>query len=194
MTQKKLILFNGPPRCGKDTAANYVWTHVNNSRLFKISQPIKSAVQAAFGLTDAQVKQLEATKDEPNALLFNSSYRDVQISFSEDWAKEKFGINVFGRLAMRHVQASFSSVFICSDSGFAYETVPLIKLVGPSNVLLFRIHRDGCTFDNDSRSYIKLKCISPDIVELDVYNNASKQEYKDNIFALVQAWLNPSES
>lgn len=182
---KQLILFNGPRHSGKDTAADHVWHAFPNVRRFKMSKPLKDSIKAFFDLTDAQVMYLESKKTEPDDLLFGQSYVDTQISLSEHWAKEFFGITVFGKLASRSIASSASQLFVCSDSGFDYETEPLIRLIGKQNTLLIRLHRPGKTFAGDSRSYIDL----PGVTTLDLHNAGEVFDFHQQVTQVVQAWL-----
>lgn len=50
---KKLIGIHGKARSGKDTCAKHLWVHHGFTRI-AFADPLKIAVQAAFGLTDAQ--------------------------------------------------------------------------------------------------------------------------------------------
>jgi hypothetical protein len=190
---KRLILFNGPPRSGKDTAASHIYKSTHGAIMFKMSAPLKQGVRAFFDLTDAEVRELEATKDTPSPLLFNYSYRDVQISLSEHWAKEFFGFHVFGKLAARKLRRAVSNVFICSDSGFDYEAKPLIDYIGPANTLLVRLHRAGKTFDKDSRGHITF---GPDagVTEVDMFNNGSVRDFERGLDAVVGSWLQQSDN
>jgi hypothetical protein len=152
-----------------------------------MSQPLKDATAAFFGLTHAEQRAVEALKDDAHTLLLGNIYRKVQISLSEDWAKIIFGKDIFGQLAIKRLWQCASNVVCCSDSGFAEEAWPLVKSIGAQNVLLVRIHRDGCTFDGDSRTYIDL----PGVTTLDIRNHHSLTEYQRAIDAMVQAWLSP---
>ncbi len=59
-------------------------------------------------------------------------------------------------------------IIVISDTGFAHEIEPLIKHYGPENFLLFRVHRKGYDFGQDSRSYITFQNgITP---EIDIHN------------------------
>ena len=182
---KKMILFNGPRHSGKDTAADYVWSEYLNTMRFKLSGPIKAAIAAMFELTPTQIHYLEAIKTEPTDLLFGRSYVDTQIHFSEMWAKEFFGVRVFGNLAARKVSQSASSLFVCSDSGFDYETLPLLKHIGTSNTLLLKLRRTGKSFDGDSRNYIDL----PGVTTIWLDNDGSVVDFHNNIKTVIDAWL-----
>lgn len=182
---KKMILFNGPRHSGKDTAADFVWSTYPNTMRFKLSGPIKSAIAAMFELSSAQIAHLESIKTEPTPLLFGRSYVETQINFSEMWAKEFFGVRVFGNLAARKIETSASSLFVCSDSGFDYVAAPLLKHIGLSNTLLLKLTRSGKSFDGDSRDYIDLPGVST--IWLD--NSGSVVDYHNKIKTVIDAWL-----
>lgn len=186
--QRKLILFNGPRHSGKDTAAIRC-VETFDAFHFKMSGPIKAAIGAAFQLSYDDVQYLESIKTEPCELFFGKSYVDMQISFSEDWLKSIFDKYVFGRLALRHVRSMIADhpeqgLYVCSDSGFAEEALPLIDLFGAKNVLLVRIFRDGKTFDGDSRSYIYLKNVPTITV-----TNSNIDTYQTTIDDVVASFL-----
>lgn len=187
--QPKLILFNGPRHSGKDTAAIYCQKQFNAYH-FKLSGPIKAAIKSMFELKDETVGLLEEVKTQPVPVLFDKSYVDCQISFSEDWAKQLFGDYVFGNLAARHVnkymlQFPDQELYVCSDSGFAAEAIPLIRLFGAKNCLLVKIHRPGKTFEGDSRSYIELD----DVNTLELSNDYDTEIYCQSVDDLVTSWL-----
>jgi hypothetical protein len=186
---RKLILFNGPPRSGKDTAADRL-AHSFGAYSFKFSAPIKAAIRAAFGLCDDEVEYAESIKSESTALFHGNSYRETQISFSERWMKPTFGIDVFGHLAARHLRSVIAkdpgkSLYVCSDSGFAEEAEPVVEIFGPGNVLLVHVHRDGCDFAGDSRSFINLG----GVYSSSLTNNATLEEYHQAVDGLGRAWL-----
>jgi len=88
---KKIIFFNGPPRVGKDTIVTGLLSKFPTSRNIKFSTPLKSSLPVFFGLTQDQIDKLEEDKDIPRNYFLGKSWRTVQISLSEDWAKPIFG-------------------------------------------------------------------------------------------------------
>ena len=188
MTKPKLILFNGPRHSGKDTAALYCEAELGAYH-FKMSGPIKAALRAMFSLSQDDVDYLESIKTSSTDILFGESYVSSQISFSECWAKQRYGIHVFGLLAARHLTKAIQDnpdqkLYVCSDSGFDHEAKPLLKIFG-KNTLLVTIYRDGKTFEGDSRSYIDL----PGVTRVSVTNNGSVSEYQATIRELVLGWV-----
>jgi hypothetical protein len=186
----KLILFNGPRKSGKDTASLYC-EDAFKAHHFKMSGPIKAAIKAMFNFHDQEVEYLESIKVESTFLLFNRSYVEAQISFSETWAKQLFGKYVFGDLAARHLRDAMrenpaQQLYVCSDSGFETEALPVIDLFGRQNTLLVKIHRKGKTFTGDSRSYIELEGVQT----LTLLNNGTTEQYHEAVHQLVQNWIN----
>ena len=183
-TFRPLILLNGPPRSGKDEGAKLLYTKYN-AHWFRMSQPLKDTVRAMFNMTSLQQQACEDKKDTRMEFLFDRTYREVQIAVSEEFMKPYFGSNVLGHLAARRVANSASRMFVCSDSGFLSEAFPFIQLFGPASVLVVRLHRRGCNFDNDSRSYISV----PGATNIDLENHYSLAAYQDNLLEVVKAWL-----
>ena len=189
---RKLILFNGPRHSGKDTAALRC-VETFDAFHFKMSGPIKAALRAMFDLHEDEVNYLESIKTVNSSLLFDTSYVDAQISFSEDWAKSFFGTQVFGLLAARCIRNAFrrypaQAVFVCSDSGFAHEALPLVDIFGPANILLVRVFRDGKTFEGDSRSYIHLNNVASISV-----TNRTIDSYRQEIDDVVATFLSDEQ-
>jgi DNA polymerase III delta prime subunit len=157
----KFVLLNGPPGCGKDTATSQLVPYLNFVHL-KFAAPLKRMV---CGLLQCSMSELEATKDIPNRTLRYENYttqrddtpRQLLIALSEELLKSRYGNSYFGTALWTEATASSGELFIVSDCGFESEVGRLIYSAGPSNCLLIQIHRQGCNFDNDSRSYLSDK-------------------------------------
>lgn len=176
LERASVVFVNGPPRSGKDTFAAYLksWFMANKTAQhyemppidMKFAEPIKSSVATTFNLS-AQQRQLDFEtdrKDQPSPRFYGRTPREVLISFSEHWLKPQFGNNIFGRLALHRMQAKATSfpesVFIFSDSGFQSEfDIIYDAFVACANSAIYGVHmyRTGCTFENDSRSYIDFR-------------------------------------
>jgi len=188
----KIILVNGPPRAGKDTAQEAV----QNSTRCKFAQAVKEGAHAAFGLDPREYPMdvFEAVKDEPNVLFFGKTPREAYIAYSEMFMKPFTGDQqVFGKLLARWIDnwvennPDINRPFIVTDSGFRDEAVALVEEFGAGNIKLIRVHREGCNFDNDSRSYIKLDDLG--VEEEDVVNN-DIGDYKREIKLIVEEFCN----
>lgn len=171
-TAPKIFLFNGPPRSGKDTAAEHLAAKLG--KLMKFAEPIKAAITAAFhGGNRVEFNWYDSPeqKDLPHEVYGGRTTREVQISFSEDWVK--WGCNpkgnvrdeaAFGRILARSIDRVLAEktlpfatpAFFVSDSGFRPEAEVLVQKYGAPNIFLVRIFRAGYDFKVDSRGYIEL--------------------------------------
>jgi hypothetical protein len=150
-----IILFNAPPRAGKDTVLEMMsglpYEHM------KFAGPLYKMVQSMFGLTDSFWDDLyENFKEVPSDFLNGMTPREAMIWGSESVIKPKFGKEHFGVVAKRSIAIHMSEgrpYFAFSDSGFSEEAGVLVSEYGAENVFLVRIKRPGYDFSNDSRSY-----------------------------------------
>jgi hypothetical protein len=183
---RKLIIFNGPPRSGKDTAAHAVWRALENAKIIRMSAPLKDGLRTIFNMTDDEAAWLEQYKEKASGVLNGLSWRDAQISMSEEWLKRVFGRDVFGRIFTRKMQLTYGAdVIINSDAGFDYEWVEPLRLIKPINTLLVKLHRPGFDYSGDSRSYIEL----PNVRTVWVHNTGEQRAFEDNVLTVVRAWL-----
>lgn len=113
------------------------------------------------------------------------SIREAMIYVSEIICKPRFGNNYFGVARAKSILEG--EIIVDGSTGFQEELPPLIERVGKDNILLLRIHREGCTFEGDSRSLI------PDGVikyTVDVYNNSTEEAYLESVYKTVKRFLN----
>lgn len=153
---KKIILFNGPPRAGKDTLVNAIHTEFPFTRREKFVAPLKKMMEAVYGDWN------EDLKDEP--VYFGYTGRQILIKFCEEFLKPLHGRDIVGKLTMRRLeQYPEDSVILFSDLGFIEEALPIINKY---ETYLVRIHRPGFDFSKDSRSYLTLDCPTYDLHNL----------------------------
>lgn len=177
----KIILLNGPPHCGKDTIGNQLWKLTNQSSVVKFATPLKTVATHLYCNGDRDLfDKMDAPeqKGKPDELFFGKSCRQVQIDISESYAKPMHGPRVFGKILASTIKQRMATeqtrTFFVTDSGFLPEAEELVDQFGRDNVILIRIHRDGKTFDGDSRSYINLDLIG--VTSLDVNNVEGEAE------------------
>ena len=191
---RKIILLNGPPRCGKDTIAESLDEYLNSVRgdeyqvyHEKFSAPLKAGVRAIYDL-DAHI---EATKDEADERILGRTYRSAQISRFNHLSRTH-GNTVLGQLFSTRISGR-NGVFIVSDTGRFDEVFPAIKDFDADSCIVFRIHRDGTSFANDIRQYVT----NTDIIGIksfDVDNNGSIQAVTMTIIdKLTELWGAPAK-
>lgn len=180
--QRKIILFNGPPRSGKDTIAAETAVRLPGTpHICKFAAPLKSTAMHMYCDGNSQIfHQLDSAelKDEPHYRFFGKTCREVQIAISETYFKPLHGPKVFGKILSQYITSAIEreqkplNLFLVSDSGFRPEAEEIVSTHGAENVLLFRIHRDGFDFSGDSRGYITLDDLG--VTAIDVNNNEGK--------------------
>lgn len=150
--------------------------------LIKFAGPLKMAVHTLLGIpqsTEFFEKEFgNEWKERESNLFFGKTPRQEYIALSEEYAKLRYGSQLFGKVAVRRMMYSnMQNTFIFSDSGFADEAVPVINHCKVENVLLIELERDGCNFSNDSRSYIgeELSARYPDLRKVRLPNQQDKE-------------------
>ena len=168
-----VIIFNGPPRSGKDTAAKFIQQEFGyEHRELKFS--LHEFVKAEWGLIDEEWEEMYESKDLPYEELGDLTPRQVMIEMSENYMKPKFGPCIFGRL----LSASMKSYqdYVISDCGFREEIQPLVEKFGEDQIIVVRIHRDGCDYSSDSRGPYEPNWF-PNVECIDVYNTRTEQQF-----------------
>ena len=192
MTTTKIILFNGPPRSGKDTAAeiafdNFKFQDDINVIKLKFADALKRCTHEEHGLERYASDYFEETKEIPASEFFGLTPREAYIKMSEDCVKKGFGHRFWGNVLLNkikmNIKESFFNIFLISDCGFIQEIVPMTHDYR-SEMLIIRIHRPGYTYENDSRSDIEL----PGVKLVKVGNLKTIEEFEIEIIKVVEEW------
>lgn len=183
----KVVLFNGPPGSGKDSAGEALATSFKGAFVYKFAEALKLATHALFGEEDQPAHAFEKRKGTPLDEFFGMTPRATYIKVSETAVKPAFGRDFFGKVLAKQLRRAPSLVEIAAitDSGFDYEAAPVIEAAGRQNVLLIRVHRRGKTFDGDSRSYIEID----NLASRDLWNLGSEQEWHAQVISEVHRWM-----
>lgn len=196
----RIVIFNGPPRSGKDSAAYMLaqtLSMVNRPCvMMKFSQALKDAASEilANSMTAKEhdtIGDFEDVKDAHKFKTLGITYRQLQIDISEKFMKPLYGEDVFGKIAEAQIRFHLVETdrtvddditFIFSDGGFDVELEHLCKAFGKENVLVVKMIRDGCTFDNDSRGYLHTSELGVQLYR--IYNKESKLLLLDKVVGL----------
>lgn len=152
---KKVILVSGPPKSGKDTSAQYILENLKDGGIhYKYAFPLKNMVHAMYGL-NVPHDFFESRKSEPCEELEGRVPRQEYIRVSEKLVKPAYGKDFFGRIGANVIfQHTQNNCVVVSDFGFKEELLPLLSKINRDDILGIQLHREGCTFEGDSRSYI----------------------------------------
>jgi hypothetical protein len=203
----KILLTNAPPSAGKDTLAQYL---LPNPQLFpeydlhfeRFSRPHKEAFAAMTAAKIDPFYNVEGYEDTKGDVIpwLGVSYRQWQIDFSEKFMKPLYGDDIFTRMFYARIRAieetmvrngnrdekQAQSLFIVADCGFDVELKALLNYGVPADdILLMRVHRPGCTYKGDSRSFIH----NEDVLSCDIHNDSTKAVYWQRAVAATHMWL-----
>ena len=215
----KVIVFNAPPRAGKEVAAKAVMRCINTQdsnlvahhrefkdELFKIAaNTLDISVEDFLRDYDSEVKDVVAAKylanadenvwwkDVPIYKVHGRQYskREWLIYVSEYVIKPSFGKDAFGKMFVNSLPKE--GVVAVSDGGFPEEIKPVIDHVGAENITIVRIHRDGCDFSNDSRNYLIQEMFEDKITFIDIENNSTLDKFETNVVHILGGILNEKQ-
>ena len=152
----QVVIFNGPPRSGKDTVSRMLVEHMDSRVTTPIleeslSMPMRHSMFGLLGLSysDSLYESLKPTTIPGLGV----TGRQHMIDISEKFLKPVYGQDVMARLFADRVHG-FPGVVLVRDGGFQIEVEYIVKLFGPANVYVVRVHREGCDFTNDSREWV----------------------------------------
>lgn len=182
------LLFNGPPRSGKDTAALAAFKAINETKVSrayweKFSMPNKLMFAA---LTNTKLDwqgnndKYEEIKEQVLPGI-EVSYRQFQIDVSEKFFKPVYGNDIFGKLLLRRSMPP-PYINVVSDCGFQIEC----DVLKDHNVCLISIHRDGTSFANDSRQWVRPH---ENWYHFEIDNSRTKEGFEEKIAELVGIWI-----
>ncbi len=146
----KIIFLNGPPRCGKDTAADAIINYFPDiTRKERLSTPLKEIASQWMGNPESK---LEKTKD---VILQQhmQTYRSYQISVFKALCTV-FGDEWLGRILYNKIKNSDEEYFVIIDAGRTTDIQPFIRNMDSNDLMILQIMRRDCNFENDIRSYI----------------------------------------
>ena len=154
----KVIILNAPPGAGKDTIGDlickhspcYVMKRSFKEPMFKIAKAMLGDYRFSLFM---QAYDDRERKEKAQPFLNGKSPRQFMIWISESVIKPQFGERYFGLLMADAVRDSQVPIIV-TDGGFPEEIKPLVS--AGLEVHICRLHRDGYTFEGDSRNYLAL--------------------------------------
>ena len=190
------VFLNGPPHSGKDEAARFLRYMFEPTNVFEFKRPLIGVLAGALymhvdDLIDNPILYKDI-KDNPQEELGGMTGREFMIGVSEKVYKGQsvYGKQVFGQLVLQEWQKfwdSNKSLAICPDSGFLAEAVPIIECYGADKCLLIHVHRQGCNFDNDSRSYW---LYDNTLTTVELQNDGDLFAWQAKVGHTVHSWFN----
>lgn len=187
MRRKTIFLFNGPPGCGKDAACAEIM-RLDPETIYAYYK--EWLYEETAGLLDftfeawSKICQDTELKDTPMFLQFEgkaATPRQILIHFAETLIKPKHGRDCIAvKMAERlreKVKGLDHYTVVVPDVGFPEELTLIQENFPDANIVLVHIKRPGCSYVNDSRTYVG----EPNVV-LD--NSGSFESFKKAVFDL----------
>lgn len=187
-SSRLVIVLNGPPRAGKDTAIEILQDVIKDGDVYQFFRPIKEMLHVELGL-DVPHDHYELQKDDELLEFGGMTPRRAYIDKGERLQAE-FGHSVLLDTYFEAISSSNSPVLIttCGNDGEACE---IASIFGNENVLVIRIHKDGCDFSQDSRSWVT----SPHLNLRDLRNvHGRPREYQAEVAAVACQWVDGRRS
>lgn len=168
-----IIMFNAPPRAGKDTACKILMRRFPESvnyeyfkeYLYKESAKVLgldfnfwASVCQSGDLKDKPMLQIQT--DETNPLV---TPRDILINVAENILKPKHGKDCIANATAHKIaktiqqfkaEKGYNPIIVVPDLGFPYEADAVRTIIPSAEVAVVHIKREGYTFEGDSRNYV----------------------------------------
>jgi len=198
LTKDKVVIFNGPAKSGKDTFADMLseWIDDNDYDYDKEYTRHSWGFRESFKetLITLTIKYYQISyneweeryddrklKEQSWDKLGGLSQREALIDMSENKIKPILGNDFFGKAAAHEINIDDVNeerdVYIFSDGGFEDELKPIIDKVSAENVIVFRLHRDGYTFEGDSRDFLTDEMFNGDVTMIDIKSDDIKETF-----------------
>lgn len=157
-----VVVFNGPPYCGKDTLARMLADYMEShgvtaaAKEESLSLPLRHVAYAMVGETYHEASYA-AFKETPFAEFGNRTGRQLMIDVSESFLKQVYGEKIMAKMLLSRNSAWLDTggVLLIRDGGFQIEINALLDEIIADNIYVVQIHRDGCSFDGDSREWVR---------------------------------------
>lgn len=157
---KRAIFLNGPPRSGKDEVGR-ILVRDHDAMTFKAADPLKQGLSRLLGINERHIEQykdlpIREFPGIPSTVTADITFRELLIALSESYAKPLLGMDIFGPLLANRITYIAPELAVITDAGFIDEVVVTAKALKDAGYELsfWELHRDGCTFRGDSRSYL----------------------------------------
>ena len=131
-------------------------------------------------------------KDQSNEAFLGGTPRQAYIDMSEKMVKPFYGKDFFGKIAIKTInkiaEGKDELIVVTPDGGFDIEVTCLAKEYGLENILVVHLYRDGTSFANDSRSYVKI----PGVPFAMLKNNGTLSDLEQSVHTVLKEFLNAS--
>ncbi len=177
------IVFNGPPRAGKDTAILVLQQLFPKAEVYQFIRPVKEKVHRDLGL-DVPFDHFESRKDTPLETFGGLAPRYAYIAESDRLVAEH-GPDVLTDMYFGAISNCTAEILITS-AGLNSEANKLATIFGVDNTLFLRVNREGHDFSKDVREWITVDGLNI----RDVHNEDGRlREFQSEVAAVVSEFV-----
>lgn len=178
---QKIIMFNGPPRAGKDTAGAICQSLLGaDAHLVKFTDAVKEETHRERGLVCA-TDAFEILKDKPLPEFGGMTPRQAYIEKSDRLKKER-GPYIVAEMLVDRLAAVKAPIIVNTDLGYDFEGAALRDYVGAPNTTLIRLHRPDRDYSADCRNWVHMN----DVASFDVNNDLDHMVLRGRLTPLVE--------
>ena len=168
-----VIMFNAPPRAGKDTACEILmrkfpesvkyeyfkeYLYKESAKVLGLDFNFWASVCQAGDLKDKPMLRLQAGEAEGSL-----TPRDILINVAENILKPKHGKDCIANATAHKIaktiqqfkaEKGYNPIIVVPDLGFPYEADAVRTIIPSAEAAVVHIKREGYTFEGDSRNYV----------------------------------------
>lgn len=193
-----VIMFNGPPRSGKDSIAQALRKWIDDrsvmpTHMLHFATPMRDIAMGLIG--ESGFARYNEIKDRPQPLLRKAelledgpsfdTIRDFMIALSETFVKPRYGSDFWGRMLTtqyaRGWWGKLPAIVLIPDLGFHPEMYHVISSTQPRRVLIVQTYREGTDWSKDSRGYVS----HPGVHMLRLHNNGTIDDAVEKLVGMI---------
>ena len=154
---KIVFVFNGRPKCGKDTLATFLIDNLNShteltTNRHKFAQLLIDQACCLSNISLNEWNTRYATeKDVPWNRLLGMSQREWICYIAEEVVKPKLGRDFYARALAENIDKLSEQVHIITDGGFPEEIYELCECETVDHVVLVRVEMPSVEYIKDTR-------------------------------------------
>lgn len=165
------IMINGPPGCGKDTAAARLMelfsAEGEDTLHYAFKDPLIDIVVRFYNV-DRAIWDLWYTregKEIPREQLGGRSCRGALIFVAQEVLKPEFGDDCIANLYIKKCAQHTPTVVVNSDLGFNIELQVCARVF--THIIVVRLSRTGTDYSDDSRGYVNVQSLNIQYIDID---------------------------
>lgn len=193
-----VILFNGPPKSGKDTIAKLLREYIDSqseipTHMLHFATPMRDMAMNLVG--ESGFQRYNEIKDLPQPMLKRAgidddgfdSIRQFMIGISEQFMKMRYGRDIWGRILLHRYAGNWwgklPAIVLIPDLGFTSEFNVVASATTPRRVVIVQTHREGTSFAGDSRNYVEPSPYSG-VHKVTLRNDSTPQDALEKLVAM----------